>query len=54
MDKLESRLDGAEIGAGSVGKMVSNIIKHCNETSIQYELLQESIGNVTIELRNNF
>ncbi|QNG60180.1 hypothetical protein [Metabacillus idriensis] len=53
MDKLESRLDGAEIGVGSVEKMVSNIIKHCGETSIQYELLQESIGNVTIEPRNS-
>ncbi|PLR67904.1 hypothetical protein CYJ36_11330 [Bacillus sp. UMB0893] len=51
--KLESRLDGAEIGVGSVEKMVSNIIKHCGETSIQYELLQESIGNLTNELRNS-
>jgi len=55
---VESRIDDVEVGVGSLGIKVSNIenqqMKHRVETSIQYEMLQESIGNVTIELRNGF
>ncbi|TDL79018.1 coiled-coil domain-containing protein [Peribacillus frigoritolerans] len=51
MDKLETRMDRMETRTES---LESGQKQHRGETAYQYEMLQGSIGNVTIELRSGF